>query len=105
LNESDFETEVMDKKPKPGQKPVQKKPETKVDVNNRRSKSNNFVSDKAGSQRESETMTDQEDDKKAKKKDGTAGGKQIAGNITNIINNNNINNFIINDAKPGFIMQ
>jgi hypothetical protein len=34
--------------------------------------------------------------------------KQVAGNITNIINNNNINNYIINDTSKApnqFMMQ
>ena len=57
-------------------------------------------------------MTDQEEDLKkkgGKVKEGTANVKQVAGNITNIINNNNINNYIINDTTKGtptqFIMQ
>jgi hypothetical protein len=63
-------------------------------------------------------MTDQEDDKgqrrgsrgngqrQAAKSQGDPNVKQIAGNITNIINNNNINNYYVNDGSkaPNQIM-
>ena len=63
------------------------------------------------------SMTDQEDEKnnkrgtrRTKSGDGKDGPnmKQVAGNITNIINNNNINNYIINDTSKTpnqFMMQ
>lgn len=77
--------------------------------------SNNFLSDKPLGVESDISMTDPEDDQ-AKRRGSRGNGqrkqgeqasvKQTAGNITNIINNNNINNYYVNDGSkaPNQIM-
>lgn len=62
-------------------------------------RSNNFVQDPKNKKfkQEESSITDAEEERRSHLPGRGEGMQQTAGNITNIINNNNINNFIIGD--------